>query len=955
MKRNSRRAGRKGRSHSYGCEMSLEPRVVMSATPMQIGMNLDNVNDYTPNWQFTDVFQSSRPWISHSWNTVTRVQDFHGGTFIPVQTDENGWPAQLATWRNAHGHLMQQRLGTLMFNNLNGAYPSGVYRVEWEGTGEVVFGSDALETTRGRTADGRSFALLSVTARNDGIYLGIRALSPSDPIRNIHVWMPDYNGQSFAGEVWKPATAGQTGSSVSPFHPLYRERLDDFGIIRFMQAQETNTSDIRAWSDRRDAFDARQSSGNGGNGFVNGMSIEHMVQLANDLNADPWFNMPHMADDIFVRNFAEYVRDHLEPGLTAYVEWSNEIWNFAGGFEATAWVAEQTRLPENIGLTHWQIAGREAARDLNIWSSVFAGQSQRIVRVAGGQASTPWITERIIENMGGSFDAIAIAPYFGPTEAQRATYSTATSVDQLLADLRANITFGASMTVGHQRLADDYSSRLGRDIQLLAYEGGQHLDGRGASYQNVFFAATKDPRMAELTRDYLRVHNAAGMDAYVHYKLSDRDLVTRWGNFGVLNRQDQPLSEAHVYRTLLDANAGTLFSSGPTLVTLNAADVLAAEAGLDRASFRVSRGGDLSLPLTVNYSVSGTATAGADYAPLTGSVTFAANEKTAFIQVVPVNDMAVENDETIVITLQPGVGYSLISAATSTDGVSLLSDDRASNLPVIQIVATDAVAAEANRDPGLFTLTRSGGSIGTSLTVYLRTGIQTASTTDYDTIGKSVVFAAGQTTAALILRPVDDGTIENTETVVMSLSPAVNYRIGTNSEARILITDNDTAPPPVTPLITVVATDAEASEVGGNTGTFTLTRTGNLNNTLLVRYTASGTATGGADYSALSGFAFFAFGSATTTVTVAPINDPTYEAVETIVLNITEGDAYDVGDVSFATVSMFSDDAGTAGFRGQSTAGNRSGSRRSMANFLTAGSAVGEQELDLFFALFGRI
>lgn len=942
MKRNSRRAGRKGHSTIHGCEMSLEPRVVMSAAPMQIGMNLDNVNDYTPNWQFTDLFQSSRPWISHSWNTVTRVQEFHGGAFIPVQTDENGWPTQLATWQNAHGHVMQQRLGTLMFNNLNGAYPSGVYRVEWEGTGEVVFGSDALETTRGRTADGRNFALLNVTARNDGIYLGIRTLSPADPIRNIHVWMPTYNGESFAGQVWKPATDGQNGSSFSPFHPLYRERLDDFGIIRFMQAQETNTSDIQTWSDRRDAQDARQSSGNGGNGFVNGMSIEHMVQLANDLNADPWFNMPHMADDTFVRNFAEYVRDNLEPELTAYVEWSNEIWNFAGGFEATAWVAEQTRLPENIGLTHWQIAGREAARDLNIWSSVFAGQSERVVRVAGGQASTPWITERIIENMGGSFDAIAIAPYFGPTEAQRAGYSVATTVDQVLADLRANITFGASMTVGHQRLADDYSSRLGRDIQLLAYEGGQHLDGRGAAYQNVFFAATKDPRMAELTRDYLRVHNAAGMDAYVHYKLSDRDLVTRWGNFGVLNRQDQPLGEAHVYRTLLEANAGTLFSSGPTLVTLNAADLVAAEAGQDKATFRVSRGGDLSASLTVNYSVSGTATAGSDYIPLTGRVTFAANEKTAFIQVDPVNDAAVENNETIVLTLQPGPGYSLISAATSTDSVSLLSDDRASNLPVIQIVATDSVAAEANRDPGLFTFTRSGGNISTSLTVYLQTGIQTASTADYDAIGKSVVFAAGQTTATLMVRPVDDGSIENTETVVMSLSPAGNYRIGTNSEARILITDNDTAPPPVTPLITVVATDAEASEVGGNTGTFTLTRTGNLSNTLVVRYTAAGTAAGGADYSALSGFAFFAFGSATTTVTVAPINDPAYEAVETIVLNLTDGETYDVGTVSSATVSLYSDDVGTAGFKGQSFAGNRLGSKR-------------ERELDLFFALFGRI
>ncbi|MFM9010531.1 MAG: Calx-beta domain-containing protein [Planctomycetota bacterium] len=890
----------------------MERRELMAATPMQIGMNLDNVNDYTPNWQFTDLFQSSRPWISHSYNTVTRTQDFNGGALVPISTDANGWPTELASWTNAHGHLMQQRIGTLMFNNLNGAYPSGTYRAEWEGTGEVVFGFDAREVSRGRTAEGRNFALLNVVARNDGIYLRINSSSASDPIRNIHVWMPDYNGQSFAGQVWQPPTNGQASAPPagigSPFHPLYKERLADFGIIRFMQAQETNTSDIRSWADRRDANDARQSSGNGNNGFVNGMSVEHMVQLANELDADPWFNMPHMADDTFVRNFAIYVRDNLEPGLTAYVEWSNEIWNWAPGFEPYFWIADQARLPENAGLSHWQIAGREAARDMNIWTDVFAGQTGRVVRVAGGQATTPWVSERVLESMGGSFDAIAISPYFGASQAQRATYSATTTVDQVLADLRGNIVFGAQMAVGHRRLADDFSTRLGRDIQLLAYEGGQHLDGRGASYQDVWFAATKDPRMADLTRDYLRIQNAAGMDAYVHYKLTDRNVATQWGNFGVLNRQDQPLSEAHVYRTLLEAASGSLFTTGPTLVTANAADPQAHEAGLGTASFRVTRGGDLSRPLTVNYSVSGTATPGSDYTPLGGRVTFPANENTAFITISPRDDAAVEADETVTITLQPGAGYDIISPETSRGSITLISDDRAANLPTIRLTATDANASETNRDPGVFTLTRTGGNTAAALTVFLQAGFQTASATDYDAIPQSVTFAPGQTAVTLTVRPVDDPTVENAETVVMLVQPRPTYLVEPGPEARITITDNDVAPPPVAPRVSVAATDAVAGEVGNDNGVFTLTRTGNLNGTLVVRYTASGTASGGGDYRALSGFAFFPAGAATTTVTVTPIDDSTAENVETIVLNVTAGAAYDLGTASSATVQLVSDE-----------------------------------------------
>jgi putative intracellular protease/amidase/inorganic pyrophosphatase len=173
----------------------------------------------------------------------------------------------------------------------------------------------------------------------------------------------------------------------------------------------------------------------------------------------------------------------------------------------------------------------------------------------------------------------------------------------------------------------------------------------------------------------------------------------------------------------------------------------------------------------------------------------------------------------------------------------------------------------------------------------------------------NVTFAPGQTTATITIRPVDDTTVENRESVILYMNPSTMYRLGANSAARIDITDNDVAAPTVTPLITVAATDADAGEAGTNPGTFTLTRTGALNNTLTVRYTASGTATGGFDLAALSGFAYFQWGQATTTVTITPYNDPTFEPVETVIVNLTDGAAYDLGATASATVNMTSDDA----------------------------------------------
>ena len=44
----------------------------------------------------------------------------------------------------------------LMFREINGAYPAGTYRAEWEGTGRVTFGFDARVAASGRTAAGRN-------------------------------------------------------------------------------------------------------------------------------------------------------------------------------------------------------------------------------------------------------------------------------------------------------------------------------------------------------------------------------------------------------------------------------------------------------------------------------------------------------------------------------------------------------------------------------------------------------------------------------------------------------------------------------------------------------------------------------------------------------------------------------------------------------------------------------
>ncbi len=108
-------------------------------------------------------------------------------------------------------------------------------------------------------------------------------------------------------------------------------------------------------------------------------------------------------------------------------------------------------------------------------------------------------------------------------------------------------------------------------------------------------------------------------------------------------------------------------------VSVTASDPTATETDLTTGTFTFSRTGDTSAALTVNYTVSGSATAGSDYTALGTSVTFAAGSDTATQTVTPVQDTLIEADETVILTLSAGTGYTVGSPASAT--VTLTSDD----------------------------------------------------------------------------------------------------------------------------------------------------------------------------------------------------------------------------------------------------------------------------------------
>lgn len=119
-------------------------------------------------------------------------------------------------------------------------------------------------------------------------------------------------------------------------------------------------------------------------------------------------------------------------------------------------------------------------------------------------------------------------------------------------------------------------------------------------------------------------------------------------------------------------------------VIVNATEPVAHEYGSLPGTITVRRpADDLSQPLSVLYSVGGTATPGDDYNALTSPIEIATDSDSAMLMVSPVADDEPEGDETVEVTLQEDAAYVLSepSSATVTIKDRPIDDWRWRNFP----------------------------------------------------------------------------------------------------------------------------------------------------------------------------------------------------------------------------------------------------------------------------------
>jgi len=308
-------------------------------------------------------------------------------------------------------------------------------------------------------------------------------------------------------------------------------------------------------------------------------------------------------------------------------------------------------------------------------------------------------------------------------------------------------------------------------------------------------------------------------------------------------------------------------------------------------------------PLTVHYSVSGSATAGSDYQALDGSVSFPAGVAEVTQTVTALQDGAQEFDESVIVTLADRTGYTVGNPNRAT--VTITSDDRITN--VVTVTASDASATEGATDTATFTFTRQNSSCQSCYTpglVHFRVDGSATEGEDFTPLGSSLVFPDKVDTVTKTFTARKDTRREPTETVRVSLLESEDYAVGAAASATASIADA----PAVDQTVNVTASDATAHENGTDSGVFTFTRSGRTTAPLTVLFRVGGSATEGQDFTALGDSVAFAAGQTTAAKSVKTRQDRHYEAEETVELTLLEGPGYGIGRADSAQVALVDDD-----------------------------------------------
>ncbi|MBP4136915.1 beta strand repeat-containing protein [Flavobacterium geliluteum] len=320
------------------------------------------------------------------------------------------------------------------------------------------------------------------------------------------------------------------------------------------------------------------------------------------------------------------------------------------------------------------------------------------------------------------------------------------------------------------------------------------------------------------------------------------------------------------------------------VLSITPATVSIVEGGSTTLTISLPTGVIVASPLTVSYTISGTATSATDYNALSGTVIIPAGSGSTTITVASLSDISIEPDETVILTGGTTSGFTW-NASASNSTVTITDVTSPAN-KTLSFSPTTVSTAEGTTT--VLTVSLPTGITSTSpITAdYTVTGTATSGT-DYTALTGSVTIPAGQNSITINMSALTDGAIESNETVILTggtitATPLTGFTWNVSANtATVTITD---VSDPASKVLSITPSTVDVAEGSNTILTISLPTGVTTANALAVNYTVSGTAISGTDYTALTGSVTIPAGQGSATITLAASADSLIESSETVII-----------------------------------------------------------------------
>lgn len=259
-----------------------------------------------------------------------------------------------------------------------------------------------------------------------------------------------------------------------------------YDVARFMEWQHMNNATAGTIQNYTEFDNEWRYPGEGQWGERYRVPLSVIVETARWTGARPWVCIPHRANDQLIWHIVNTISDGAG-NLRPIFEFSNEIWN--ASFTQRQECADRWW---NQNDPAWQRHMLYQAKRTREMAEIVGGRGDVVV---GTQFTDVNITKFLLENtkLNEVVDAVAVGPYFG--QFTSVDVNDERFLEQLLwDDIDGRV---RDLLESQKALADS------NNVQMWAYEAGQHLISRSPLQEELYQRINRSPAMARL-HEHLR-------------------------------------------------------------------------------------------------------------------------------------------------------------------------------------------------------------------------------------------------------------------------------------------------------------------------------------------------------------------------------------------------------------------------------------------------------------------